>query len=73
MTSCQVLNITLQGELGLKLESEKDVVDVMVIDHVTKASDNKALLRRVNRSVILSEGSRFCEPQPKNLPCGLDP
>jgi len=35
-----VLNITLQGELGLKLEPEKDVVDVMVIDHVTKASDN---------------------------------
>jgi uncharacterized protein (TIGR03435 family) len=35
-----VLNITLQGELGLKLEPEKDVVDVMVIDHVTKASAN---------------------------------
>lgn len=35
-----VLNITLQGELGLKLEPEKDVVDVMVIDHVAKASAN---------------------------------
>ncbi len=32
----QVLNITLQGELGLKLESEKDMVDVMLIDHVTR-------------------------------------
>jgi uncharacterized protein (TIGR03435 family) len=36
----QVLNMTLQGELGLKLESEKDVVDVMVIDHASKASAN---------------------------------
>jgi uncharacterized protein (TIGR03435 family) len=36
----QVLNITLQGELGLRLEPEKDVVDVMVIDHVSKASAN---------------------------------
>ena len=36
----QVLNMTLQGELGLKLEPEKDVVDVMVIDHVSKASAN---------------------------------
>jgi uncharacterized protein (TIGR03435 family) len=35
-----VLNMTLQGELGLKLEPEKDVVDVMVIDHVSKASAN---------------------------------
>jgi len=35
-----VLNITLQGELGLKLDPEKDVVDVMVIDHVTKATAN---------------------------------
>jgi len=35
-----VLNTTLQGELGLKLEPEKDVVDVMVIDHVAKASAN---------------------------------
>jgi uncharacterized protein (TIGR03435 family) len=35
-----VLNTTLQGEVGLKLESEKDVVDVMVIDHVEKASAN---------------------------------
>ena len=36
----QVLNPTLQGELGLKLEPETDVVDVMVIDHVSKASAN---------------------------------
>jgi uncharacterized protein (TIGR03435 family) len=36
----QVLNITLEGELGLKLESESDLVDVMVIDHVGKASAN---------------------------------
>jgi len=35
-----VLNITLQGELGLKLEPERDVVDVMVIDHITKGSAN---------------------------------
>jgi uncharacterized protein (TIGR03435 family) len=35
-----VLNTTLQGEVGLKLEAEKDVVDVMVIDHVEKASAN---------------------------------
>ena len=35
-----VLNITLQGELGLKLDPEKDVVDVMVIDQVAKASAN---------------------------------
>ena len=35
-----VLNTTLQGELGLKLEPEKDVVNVMVIDHVTEASAN---------------------------------
>jgi len=35
-----VLNPTLQGECGLKLEPEKDVVDVMVIDHVEKASAN---------------------------------
>jgi len=36
----RVLNMTLQGELGLKLDPEKDVVDVMVIDHVTKPSAN---------------------------------
>jgi uncharacterized protein (TIGR03435 family) len=35
-----VLNETLQGELGLKLEAEKDVVDVMVVDKVEKASAN---------------------------------
>jgi uncharacterized protein (TIGR03435 family) len=35
-----VLNETLQGELGLKLEPEKDVVDVMVVDKVEKASEN---------------------------------
>jgi uncharacterized protein (TIGR03435 family) len=35
-----VLNETLQGELGLKLEAERDVVDVMVVDHVEKASAN---------------------------------
>ena len=35
-----VLNETLQGELGLKLVPERDVVDVMVIDKVSKASDN---------------------------------
>jgi uncharacterized protein (TIGR03435 family) len=35
-----VLNETLQGELGLKLEAEKDVVDVMVVDRVEKASAN---------------------------------
>jgi uncharacterized protein (TIGR03435 family) len=34
------LNATLQGELGLKLEAEKDVVDVMVVDRVEKASEN---------------------------------
>jgi uncharacterized protein (TIGR03435 family) len=36
----RVLNTTLQGEIGLKLEPEKDVVDVMVIDHIEKASAN---------------------------------
>jgi uncharacterized protein (TIGR03435 family) len=35
-----VLNETLQGELGLKLEPEKDVVEVMVVDSVEKASAN---------------------------------
>ncbi|MEO6804251.1 MAG: TIGR03435 family protein [Granulicella sp.] len=35
-----VLNETLQGEVGLKLESEKDVVEVMVVDRVEKASAN---------------------------------
>jgi uncharacterized protein (TIGR03435 family) len=35
-----VLNETLQGELGLKMEAEKDVVEVMVVDRVEKASAN---------------------------------
>ena len=35
-----VLNETLQGEIGLKLESEKNVVDVMMVDHIEKASAN---------------------------------
>lgn len=35
-----VLNETLQGELGLKLVAEKDVVEVMVVDRVEKASAN---------------------------------
>lgn len=35
-----VLNETLQGEIGLQLRPEKDVVDVLVIDHVEKASVN---------------------------------
>ncbi len=35
-----VLNTTLQGECGLKLEAEKDVVEVMMVDHVEKASAN---------------------------------
>ncbi|MES2394159.1 MAG: TIGR03435 family protein [Acidobacteriota bacterium] len=36
----RVLNATLEGEMGLKLESEKDVVEVMVVDTVRKASAN---------------------------------
>jgi uncharacterized protein (TIGR03435 family) len=36
----RVLNETLQGELGLKLEPEKDVVDVMVVDRVEKPTAN---------------------------------
>jgi len=35
-----VLNETLQGELGLQLVPEKDLVDVMVVDKVQKASEN---------------------------------
>lgn len=35
-----VLNETLQGEIGLKLVPEKDMVDVMVVDTVNKASAN---------------------------------
>lgn len=30
----------LQGELGLKMESKKELVDVMVIDHVARPSPN---------------------------------
>ena len=36
----QVLNPTLEGGTGLKLESERDMVDVLVVDHVEKASPN---------------------------------
>jgi uncharacterized protein (TIGR03435 family) len=35
-----VLNETLEGEIGLKLVPEKDVVDVIVVDKVEKASEN---------------------------------
>jgi uncharacterized protein (TIGR03435 family) len=35
-----ILMAVLEGELGLKLESRKAQVDVMVIDHVQKPSDN---------------------------------
>jgi len=35
-----VLNATLQGEVGLKLESEKTMVDVIVVDRVEKPSAN---------------------------------
>jgi len=35
-----VLNETLEGEIGLKLVPEKDIVDVMVVDRVQKASEN---------------------------------
>jgi len=35
-----VLNATLQGELGLKLEPQKELVQVMVIDHLEKPSEN---------------------------------
>ena len=35
-----ILMAALQGELGLKLESRKTQVDVMVIDHVEKPSAN---------------------------------
>lgn len=33
----RVLNTTIEGELGLKLVAEKDVVDLLVVDHVEKA------------------------------------
>ena len=35
-----VLNETIQGELGLKLDPQKNIVDIMVVDHVEKASEN---------------------------------
>jgi uncharacterized protein (TIGR03435 family) len=35
-----VLNATLQGEVGLKLESEKTMVEVLVVDRVEKPSPN---------------------------------
>ena len=35
-----VLNETLQGEVGLRLVPEKDVVEVMVVDKVSRASAN---------------------------------
>ena len=36
----QVLNETLEGEIGLRLQPEKDVVPVIVVDRVEKASEN---------------------------------
>ncbi|ADW69992.1 TIGR03435 family protein [Granulicella tundricola] len=35
-----VINATLQGELGLKIEPQKVTVDVMVLDHVQPPSPN---------------------------------
>ena len=35
-----VLMVALPGELGLKLEGEKAMVEVMVVDHVEKPSEN---------------------------------
>jgi uncharacterized protein (TIGR03435 family) len=35
-----VLNETLEGEIGLKMVAEKDVVEVMVVDKVEKAGEN---------------------------------
>jgi uncharacterized protein (TIGR03435 family) len=34
------LNATLQGEVGLKLETDKRMVDVLVVDRVEKPSAN---------------------------------
>jgi uncharacterized protein (TIGR03435 family) len=35
-----IIFAAMQGELGLKLQSEKIIVDVMVVDHVEKPSEN---------------------------------
>jgi uncharacterized protein (TIGR03435 family) len=35
-----IIIAALQGELGLKLESKKEFVDVLVIEHVEKPSEN---------------------------------
>ena len=35
-----IIFAAMQGELGLKLQSEKVTVDVMVVDHVEKPSEN---------------------------------
>jgi uncharacterized protein (TIGR03435 family) len=35
-----IIIAALQGELGLKLESKKEIVDVLVIDHVERPSEN---------------------------------
>jgi uncharacterized protein (TIGR03435 family) len=40
MDSTGILMATLEGELGLKMESRKAQVEVMVIDHIEKPSEN---------------------------------
>ena len=35
-----VLNETLEGEIGLKLQPQKSVVPIMVVDHLEKPSEN---------------------------------
>jgi uncharacterized protein (TIGR03435 family) len=37
---CSVLFTALQEQLGLKLESTEGPIDVLVIDHVDKASED---------------------------------